>query len=126
MSPDVLLPSAAAIEVEDGELMYLELQVTPTLASVTAIGLRLLPVLLTPLLLSSPVVPRILVGVSIRCLLCRLLVPVLIVSVRVLLAVVAPTVVNDVLPKNKLWVGGVNAKGCTRYRHLVWLAARVF
>ena len=27
LSPDVLLPSAAAMEVEDGELMYLELQV---------------------------------------------------------------------------------------------------
>ncbi|CAM9905468.1 unnamed protein product, partial [Ectocarpus fasciculatus] len=27
LSPDVLLPSAAAVEVEDGELMYLELQV---------------------------------------------------------------------------------------------------
>lgn len=27
LSPDVLLPSAAAVDVEDGELMYLELQV---------------------------------------------------------------------------------------------------
>lgn len=32
LSPDVLLPSAAAMEVEDGELMYLELQVTITRA----------------------------------------------------------------------------------------------
>lgn len=28
LSPGVLIPAAAAVKVEDGELMYLELQVT--------------------------------------------------------------------------------------------------
>lgn len=36
LSPDVLLPSAAAVEVEDGELMYLELQVTLTVVLAAA------------------------------------------------------------------------------------------